>query len=1840
MGLPSSVTLTFLSLPPKSTMASSDSRNPISPLQISAKDIPGPDNPIPLSPQWLLPKPGENKTGMSLGENRPSPYTGYGDRSDVVKSPGNLEEMHDNQKKKDVFRPTFLDAESGRRDRWRDEERDTNPSARRDRWREGEKEIGDSRKTERWVDNSSTRHFGETRRASSDRWADPSKENNYDQRRESKWNTRWGPDDKEVDKWTDVGKHGDMPHDKGPSHLASHGKDEREGDHYRPWRPSSLQNRAKAEPPHHQAQMTSREGPTFGHGRGRGESAPTFSVGRGRANFGAGSSSNYSGHPHSSGFNSDRGDNGHEEPSPFSYNRMKLLDIYRLTDIRSSNKILDGLKQVSSLTQEEPLEPLALCAPTPEESAIMKGIDKGEIVSSGAPQISKDGSAGRSSNDFAQSRRIKHGSRDDVSLPSDEANDKVDHVKGTYSKIADGSPHEKQMHAYGSNVTMDGNENHQMSAENKYRIPAARDDDTTLKKGDEVTDNRDSGIKGRVYSQSGTAWRSPSVEEHANTHSRDWFNTHSGIRSRSSDVSWSQALKENSNVLPDSSYANNELKWQVGEDSALRKHPAVPVDHEQESRKLLHPSPEDLLLYYKDPQGQIQGPFSGSDIIGWFEAGYFGIDLLVRPVNAPNDTAFALLGDVMPHLRAKARPPPGFNTAKPNDINDISSRLSLSGLGKALPGPSGIDFLGNEHIHTQGSSTEAENKFLESLMAGDVSSSPLERFAASEGLQGFVGQSSSGMPPLGAESGDTLNLLAQRMNLERQKSMAQSYPYWPSRDGAPVVPSPDILRNSTLPQANLLSTIGDIPRQSLPQNVEMLSILQGLSDRSSGGVNNGLGGWPNFSVQGGIDPFKDKIDLHHGQNFPQAAYGMQQHKLQPQNHPSMTNLFAQTLDNPAILSEKLLSAGLTQDPQALNLLQQQYLLQLQSQQSIPSPQLSLLDKILLLKQQQKQEEQQQLLRQQQQLLSQVLSEQQLVQRFGDPAFGQLQASAGPVGASIDHSVPQLAPSMFQANAQISVSGVPDDKNVGIANMPLNLSHELGHPVPAEGSTLHLPHQMLGILQKNWPSSTDADNINNNNLSSRSEMMENIATSEAMEKPQSAAAVEHSTSESSAPSLMDQLVESNSKTAIPTSVMDSGMSMINADSVPLELPESSACSSSVSPLENESSTFEKIIDDKLTPTGALEQTSVKESHEEVSAAKEAKNVEPREIKKTSDKKSRKLKSSKAQPSPDQVKGASKASTAPKSKQSEAESANKSDVSVTARGTSDGRAMEMAKEISFPPEIDLSTSPTFPGGVSESMEAKGEQKRSDSVSQQSAQANTAQRAWKPAVCVKPKSLLEIQEEEQKRAQMEIPASSVPASVSPMSFSTPWAGVVTQAEPKVSREIHLDSNIGEHMGKTELAKNKKSGLHDLLAAEVLAKSSNNNRNIEVTDNASSLPPLPTMSSQLDVVDDENFIEAKDTKKSRKKAAKAKVAGAKVSAAVSSADVIVVPSQKSSKHVQSEKEVLPAPPSGPSLGDFVPWKGESTSPSPAPAWSTDSGKFPKPTSLRDILKEQGKKGTSTQQHAPISTPPKPNLAQTRSGSWSVSASSPSKVASPVQIQSHLSSQSKYKGEDDLFWGPPDQSKQEAKQTIFPQLGNQGSWATKSTPVKGTPGVSISRQKSAGGRAVEQNILSSPASAQVSVKGKRDGSTKHMEAMDFRDWCESESVRLTGSKDTSFLEFCLKQSRSEAETLLVENLGSFDPNHEFIEKFLNYMELLSADVLELAFQSRNDLKAYNNGARDMNSDNPGLGDFDRDGVLSADGSMRGKKKGKKGKKVSPSVLGFNVVSNRIMMGEIQTLED
>ncbi|KAL9269656.1 ESSENTIAL FOR POTEXVIRUS ACCUMULATION 1-like protein, partial [Drosera capensis] len=139
------------------------------------------ENAIPLSPQWLLPKPGESKTGVAPGENHASPFSGCTNHPELIKSPRHGEELG-NQKRKDVYRPSFLDSESGRRDRWREEERDTNSSIRNDRWRDGDKKF-DNKRMDRTVEPFSAGRFGEARHPSSDRGTEPDKDTNHDQRR-------------------------------------------------------------------------------------------------------------------------------------------------------------------------------------------------------------------------------------------------------------------------------------------------------------------------------------------------------------------------------------------------------------------------------------------------------------------------------------------------------------------------------------------------------------------------------------------------------------------------------------------------------------------------------------------------------------------------------------------------------------------------------------------------------------------------------------------------------------------------------------------------------------------------------------------------------------------------------------------------------------------------------------------------------------------------------------------------------------------------------------------------------------------------------------------------------------------------------------------------------------------------------------------------------------------------------------------------------------------------------------------------------------------------------------------------------------------------------------------------------------------------------------------------------------------------------------------------------------------------------------------------------------------------------------------------------------------------
>ena len=158
-----------------------------------------------------------------------------------------------------------------------------------------------------------------------------------------------------------------------------------------------------------------------------------------------------------------------------------------------------------------------------------------------------------------------------------------------------------------------------------------------------------------------------------------------------------------------------------------------------------------------------------------------------------------------------------------------------------------------------------------------------------------------------------------------------------------------------------------------------------------------------------------------------------------------------------------------------------------------------------------------------------------------------------------------------------------------------------------------------------------------------------------------------------------------------------------------------------------------------------------------------------------------------------------------------------------------------------------------------EVKGESKLVESaVSVHTLQMQSSQRAWKPAPGLKPKSFLEIQQEEQRKIQVAMAVSEISTSVHHTSSPTPWAGVVPISGPKISREIQRELNNTEiNVGKAETlpsSRSKKSKLHDLLDEVVLAKSNDTEK--EVSYSLYSLTTQQVTTTSVESIDDGNFI------------------------------------------------------------------------------------------------------------------------------------------------------------------------------------------------------------------------------------------------------------------------------------------------------------------------------------------------------------------------------------------------
>ncbi|KAK8710318.1 hypothetical protein V6N13_145648 [Hibiscus sabdariffa] len=273
----------------------------------------------------------------------------------------------------------------------------------------------------------------------------------------------------------------------------------------------------------------------------------------------------------------------------YCYPRGKLLDIYRRQKTAPNFDILhDEMDHLLPIMQKETVEPLAFVAPDAEEEAVLGDIWKGKTTSSGVLYNSS------SDTNLAD---VISGEGKQSSLV-----DREDNV-GSEMNISNGglrcaSPSDIDVtHAFVLDKEIGGSIN---DADDIESFDNGQVTDLKIQKHATLEDNESS-------IQSGVGGKLPED---------------------------SSSLFDFSSLLPP--LVPNQIN--------------IKGNNEAHSMASVIP-PEDLSLCYLDPQGVIQGPYLGIDIITWFEQGYFGTDLPVRLADALDGSPFQELGEVMPHLR-------------------------------------------------------------------------------------------------------------------------------------------------------------------------------------------------------------------------------------------------------------------------------------------------------------------------------------------------------------------------------------------------------------------------------------------------------------------------------------------------------------------------------------------------------------------------------------------------------------------------------------------------------------------------------------------------------------------------------------------------------------------------------------------------------------------------------------------------------------------------------------------------------------------------------------------------------------------------------------------------------------------------------------------------------------------------------------------------------------------------------------------------------------------------------------------------------------------------------------
>ncbi|XP_058195347.1 protein ESSENTIAL FOR POTEXVIRUS ACCUMULATION 1-like isoform X1 [Rhododendron vialii] len=696
---------------------------------------------IPLSPQWLYVKPSETKM-----EARAPSSLSLGSPADPNQKESWRADVPDDKIDR---RRIASETETGRR--WREEERETGLLGRKDR-----------RKTDRRVDNTSVRENSDSRVLANDKWQDVNnRSSGHDTRRDNKWSSRWGPEDKEkesrIEKKTDAEKE-DAHSDCQPLSVSNpRAVPERDTDSRDKWRPRHRMEGSSSGPGSYRA------APGFGLERGKPEGSNVgFTLGRGRSSVSVV-------RPPSAGSLGaalfDRTVNVPGKPSSsadtFCYPRGKLLDIYRKQKLDTSfAMMLDQMEEVPAITQVNVIEPLAFVTPDAEEAAILGDLGKGKITSSGVSY--SPFRKGRSTDNITDVGDLELTNGKHGMLPSVMSDEVVD--------------------AFGRAVNNDTRWA-SVSSSLDNEDPKTKLKDDTDREGERKVSAATSGTNADELMQAiSRSMDFFSVKDSNGAHFDDAsqlkgadsvFTKHPSLN----DLRSAAAFDISTKLLDDSTSLffpqSSEENWSGNMQHFQGSH----NEYRSEGGIL----PEEMSLYYLDPQGEIQGPFLGVDIISWLEQGFFGTDLLVRLEDAPEGTPFRELGEVIPHLRVTDGH--AFSVDMNSNVEEhgaIEEKMGPSLMASApVPEMTQLSAL-NDHSWQSSRFDGIPNQHEHSRQLAHTEGQGFRDFVGQDEDVLFPGRSEIGGNPLGATS----------LGINNPSANPMSNPSHPVEFTEPGVPSP------------------------------------------------------------------------------------------------------------------------------------------------------------------------------------------------------------------------------------------------------------------------------------------------------------------------------------------------------------------------------------------------------------------------------------------------------------------------------------------------------------------------------------------------------------------------------------------------------------------------------------------------------------------------------------------------------------------------------------------------------------------------------------------------------------------------------------------------------------------------------------------------------------------------------------------------------------------------------------------------------------------------------------------------------------------------------------------